>query len=102
MWIRKIEFIFVSFAGFQISAQHFVQNNLPICYSGFNIKKHQCPSCKYVAVSRSNLQIHMRIHTGERPYICPFCGKRFRQSGTMYRHQQHNCSRGPAKIPQPN
>ena len=38
-----------------------------------NRKLHQCPVCSYSTPLRSNLVIHHRTHTGEKPFACNFC-----------------------------
>ena len=37
----------------------------------------QCPLCPYSSNRKDNLKTHVRRHTGERPYPCPACDKRF-------------------------
>ncbi|CAD7000032.1 unnamed protein product [Ceratitis capitata] len=39
--------------------------------------KHRCRYCGKVFGSDSALQIHIRSHTGERPFKCNVCGSRF-------------------------
>ena len=47
---------------------------------------HACPHCPYTSVSTSTLQIHVRWHTGERPFQCGACNASFATEDHLHRH----------------
>ncbi|NWS25605.1 ZBT8B protein, partial [Polioptila caerulea] len=50
------------------------------------IKLHKCPFCPYTAKQKGILKRHIRSHTGERPYPCDTCGKRFTRQEHLRSH----------------
>ena len=48
---------------------------------------YQCAECEYTTYILSNLELHVRTHTGEKPYSCSVCQKKFRTSSHLKRHR---------------
>ncbi|XP_002738555.2 sal-like protein 1 isoform X2 [Saccoglossus kowalevskii] len=57
--------------------------------------KHKCRFCHKVFGSDSALQIHVRSHTGERPFKCTICGNRFSTKGNLKVHFQRHKAKYP-------
>lgn len=49
-------------------------------------KPFQCSICSKRFTLKENLQAHFRIHTGEKPFQCPVCSRKFTQKITLKVH----------------
>ena len=51
-----------------------------------NVDSLNCEVCKKSYISKSQLKVHKRFHTGEGPYKCEICDKNFTVKSKLTRH----------------
>ncbi|CAG9768583.1 unnamed protein product [Ceutorhynchus assimilis] len=64
-------------------------------------KKHNtCTFCRKEFSTTALLQIHVRTHTGERPYGCDICDMKFPSCGAMKKHRRTHTGEKPYSCPE--
>ncbi|XP_040899741.1 uncharacterized protein zgc:66448 isoform X2 [Toxotes jaculatrix] len=66
---------------------------------GISIKSYKCSECGKTFRHRSVLELHMRIHSKDKPYQCKVCGKGFRFSSYLQQHLIIHTGKKPYKCP---
>ncbi|XP_065302542.1 uncharacterized protein [Dermacentor albipictus] len=61
--------------------------------------RYQCRLCPYASKWRSNLVLHERVHTGERPFRCHLCSRAFASHSDMVRHLRTHTGERPFQCP---
>lgn len=84
------------------SSSHLQENNMSGNYENFSvnfmsetIKTMNCTYCGKKFADSYCLKMHVRIHTGERPFACLMCSAAFTQQGNLMRHMRIHTGEKP-------
>ncbi|KAG8036275.1 hypothetical protein G9C98_004855 [Cotesia typhae] len=58
--------------------------------SAIDKKEHQCEKCNYKCKRKSDLKIHLLIHSGDLPFKCPKCSHKVRRLPYLRKHIKNN------------
>ncbi|KAF5307409.1 hypothetical protein FQR65_LT06923 [Abscondita terminalis] len=85
--------------GFSTSSRIYLKDHILRIHKRHKLK-YKCKLCKFASQRKNALSVHMRDHTGERPFKCEFCEYRSKNVGNLKIHQYKHTGAWPFKCDQ--
>lgn len=60
---------------------------------------HNCPTCSYSTSRTDSMEIHLRTHSGEKPFACPYCQYRTARKWSLSVHLKTHTGEKPFHCP---
>ena len=72
----------------RFSSKYNLKRHIDVIHLGCN--RYICPLCGKTLTCKQNLQQHVHIHIGDKPFLCPEpgCGQAFRQASLLSLHKK--------------
>ena len=66
--------------------------------NGSELNKLQCEICAYVTPYPCRMKVHMRSHSGEKPFMCSLCSHRSTTRGNLKVHLKTHAKEAPLYV----